>query len=413
MQKKGFNTALITLPLLYFMLTCILTSPQYRNFFDVTFATICGAIVYLVFLFYSNNLNMPKGHSVLLLLGVQILIIGIYTFFISHKFYLEETKGYIKGLIFLCATWLVSIILKEIEPKKRKTFVLIYLFAIVLFSALTLYVELTGPENIIRYTAMGIFLDANVIFGGYDFIYSLVIVYTALFFYYVLNRKKISIGNRIFIIISLVIMFLTILFSNFSTAILLTVLFSFAPFIAKAKHKFIVTFFILFAFMVLSRSIAEIIKSLPLNSLTTIRISNLILSLVGEENIVNPISGDGQRLDRILWTLNVIAEKPIFGGIVDSFQEVFGNHTEWLDKTARYGLFYMVLHASFWMTARKKIIAFCETTEEKNLIKTAFLVFIILGFTNPIALVTTPAPLFLLCPHLNTVFTAEDNKIKL
>ena len=185
-----------------------------------------------------------------------------------------------------------------------------------------------------------------------------------------------------------------------------------SPFLAKVKHKIILAAFLLVVFFVFSRPIAEFVENLPLSELTTKRISDLILSLTGYEGVENPIFGEGQRLDRMIWSLKIVAENPIVGGFVGNTIQAFGYHTEWIDKAARHGLLYMVFHAAFWVTAFKKLVSYCETLEQKNLIKTSFLVFIFLGFTNPITLVTTPAPLFLLCPFLTTAFPIIDKETK-
>ena len=411
MEKKISNTILISLPLLYFMLSCVLTSQKYRSIFNIGLSLFCGVIAYLVFLIASNGFNTKNELGLVVLSGVQIAIIGVSTLFITDSVYLEDTKNYLRGLLVLSISWLASIVLQEIDENSVKVLVRIYLFAIVLFSAFTLYVEFTGPENIIRNTAMGVWFDAKLIYGGFDFIYSIVIVYCVLFFYYMSNRKKLSTGNSFFIVISLIIIFLTVAFSNYSTAFLLVVVFSFAPFLSKSKHKIIISILLVFAFWVLSEPIADLIENLPLSELTTKRISSLIRSLTGNEGARNPIAGEGQRLDRIFWSLKIIVKNPIFGGFVANTTEQFGYHTEWIDKAAKHGLLYMVFHAAFWINARKKLVDFCKTDEEVNLIKTAFLVFIILGFLNPITLITTPAPLFLLCPFLSVAFPIDDKKI--
>ena len=275
MDKKVSNTVLISFPLLYFMLSCVLTAQKYRSIFSVSLALMCGLIAYLVFSINTNSINIRNELSVVLLSVIQIAIIGISTLFISNSLYLEETKGYLKGLLVLSISWLAYIVLREIDKKSLKILVRIYLFAIVLFSAFTLYVEFTGPENVIRYTAMGIFYDAGVIYGGYDFIYSIVVVYCALFFYFISNQKKLSIESRIIILVALVIIFLTVAFSNYSTAILLVVFFSVSPFLAKVKNKVSLAFVLLvgfIVFLIFSKPIAEIVRGLPLPELTTTRI---------------------------------------------------------------------------------------------------------------------------------------------
>ena len=412
MEKKVSNTVLISLPLLYFMLSCVLTSQKFRNIFSIELSLLCGVMAYFVFSLSTSGLSTRNDEFGLIFLsGIQIAMIGIGAFFIRDSLHLEETKAYLNGLLVLSISCLASFVLQGIDEKSLKILVRIYLFAIVFFSVLTLYVELTGPENVIRYTAMGIFHEASVIYGGYDFIYSIVIVYCVLFFYYILNRKKISFGSRFFIVTSLIIIFLTVALSNYSTALLLIVFFSFSPFLAKVKHKIIWAILLMLVFFVFSRAIAKLVENLPLSELTTRRISNLILSLTGHEGVENPISGEGERLDRMVWSLKIILENPLIGGFLGDTKLPFGYHTEWIEKAARHGLIYIGVHAAFWIKSYKKTVSYCETIEQKNLIKTAFIVFVFLGFLNPVTMVTTPAPLFLLCPFLSTAFPVLEEKL--
>ena len=407
-MKKNHTDITLLLPTLYFMLTCVVTSVVYRKIFAITIAIAFAFIVVAIKLATDNKFVNCFDNTATYLGLLQIFYILLISLVVKAE-YKEHIQTYLKSIIILFFIWTTYLMLKNSSKSTIKFLVKAYLIVIAICTCCTIYIELTGPENVIRDTAAGKYFPSILPYGGYDFIYSLVLIYSALVVYLSLNKKEISKVNKLWITFLLVIMFLAIALSNYSTALIFIVVATVIASIMKFKHKFLLAIAILIIIYASADVLAAFVRSLPLSDLTTSRISDVILSLTGKGSANDHLTGDGQRWDRTLWSFKIFADYPIFGGFVSKAGLKFGFHTEWIDQMARYGVIYIIIHLIFFIKARKTIINDCETQNSKLVVKIVFYFLLALGFFNPITLVVTVSSIFLLCPFLDDIFLNKDN----
>lgn len=411
MQKKISYFILIMIPMLYFMLTCVMTSILYRKVFSIMLALACGLWVVVVKMttreFRSDLLCNTTIFAVL-----QFVFIVIMSLAVQNAAYAQNINGYMKDLLILFFLWAVYLSLRRMSDDKIKWLVRIYLVAIFVCTCFTLYVAIIGPKDVIRDTASGDFFDAPVPYGGFDFIYSLDIVYACLAYYLSINRDRLAFGTKLIMIAMLAVIFVTVALSNYTTALLLIVVSTIWACVVRVKHKALLFVALVGGFFVCAEGIAAAIKALPLSELTTSRLADVVLSMTGHAVEDTHLTGEGQRFDRILWSLRIILEHPIIGGYLGNTKLPFGDHTEWIEQFARYGLLYILLHMGFWVGAGKRILRQCERDDTRSTLKIGYWVLLLVGFLNPIALVTTPAPLFLLCPFLDKVFPVKSVSVE-
>ena len=223
------------------------------------------------------------------------------------------------------------------------------------------------------------------------------------------GRTRISPAKKI-IMISLMILFaLTIVVSGFSTAFALILLASIFIIPKKLQTKLSLIGLLAFCVYIIPEILTNIIESIPyMPKITSDRLSDLILSFSGKGSS-DYLTEEGQRMDRIMWSIEQFKEYPIFGALVSGKRESIGGHTEWIDQLARYGIVTALFNALFWgATFQKMKENYAPDSITHKSIRAAFVIYFILGFLNTISMVVTSATLFVLCPFLESLFTREE-----
>lgn len=162
-------------------------------------------------------------------------------------------------------------------------------------------------------------------------------------------------------------------------------------------------------FFVFPKQLASLVQSFPyIPKITSTRITDLILVFTGQAS-VEYVAGEGQRFDRMGWSIDAFFANPLFGAVGSNAPEKLGGHTEWIDQAARYGIFPMICNTAFWISTYKKMRHDTEEMSATNrCVRNAFVMYLILGFLNPISMVVTTAPLFILCPFVEDIVDTKD-----
>lgn len=340
-----------------------------------------------------------------------ILMVVLASVLTSRSSYADTASNYYKQLIVLMLIWGLYIYLRNCNKKNAGFFITLYLVCVSISAVYTAYVALIGGEDIIRLTASGVF-DGKFAFlyGGFDFIYALVLIYTAILTVLRNMWKQMGVIIRILLVILEILFAFTIIVSGYGTAFTLILVFTLWQLIPKGVGSLITIVVILVLVFVFPTVITNAISAIPfIPELTSSRLNELILSVSGQGSSAY-ITDDGQRMDRIVWSLKVFFENPIWGGFIGDTELSFGYHTEWIDQLARYGLITTIFNAAFWMFTYKKISKnsiMNDDRESYKCFKNTFIMFVILGFLDPISMVVTVCPLLVLSPFISKVIVKE------
>ncbi|TXC82182.1 hypothetical protein FS935_21015 [Metabacillus litoralis] len=188
--------------------------------------------------------------------------------------------------------------------------------------------------------------------GGYELVYSLVFLCIILFFILVNLKliKKSMIGPSSVVFI---LFFLTIIFANYFTALLILTL-AFATITLMKKWNMLVKFFLIvlgFIVLVFSKDILILITNWFISFLGNGSTVDKLLIL--QSNILGYGGVDNVALNRAMTietSWHAFLQSPIFGIVIDSIEQTggflsgFGQHSYIMDTFALYGLFIGILN---------------------------------------------------------------------
>jgi hypothetical protein len=210
--------------------------------------------------------------------------------------------------------------------------------------------------------------------GGYELIYFLVFICIILFFQ-IINRKELGLKNNLillFLIVLLILFCMTVIYSNYLTALLMLLVSFTVILYDKTKN-------LLFRIYIVSTSVILLIFSKSLFELIT----DWLIIFLGEGATVNKLitlqsdiggnTGGGsillERTTRLEQSWDAFAQSPIFGIITDSiysnggFLVGFGQHSQIVDTFALFGLviglinIYIILHPFLLRMKRKNVLS--------------------------------------------------------
>ena len=220
---------------------------------------------------------------------------------------------------------------------------------------------------------------------GFNYIYSLSLVLTLLLYAF---RKR-SFNNERLLVFFLIVWSLSIVFivfkSLYTTAIMLMGVGAVLAFFYGRKNwkgkLFISGVVLILLFLYLVPYVEKQLLSIDSEyALITYRLDEISSSLTGAG--IDADASGGARLNRTLTSLNTFIHYPLFGvNHLTANREIFdgvliGNHAEWVDSMAEYGLFSFLLFFFLIKSARK-------VSRQRGL-NAVFLLYVIIGFLNPV-----------------------------
>ena len=409
-QRGLTGTLFLNVMLIYCLVRFGLVFTMTIGWFRIPFVVVVGAGIIFLFACVNRVYAGQLLQANFICLIFNIFSVGVLKNFINNSSDIGIADSYFNNLIVLVVLWGVYLYMQWQSAKSRRWLAGIYLFVVAVSAVYTFYVALDGGDYIIRNTAFGE-RDARypLAYGGFDFIYGLVLVYTILLVVLANGRKRMKKSRQILIIALMVLFALTIIASNYSTAFMLILLGTI--FIAPKKNstRIILLVLLVLSLYVFPLPLTRLIESIPyLPRLTSYRINELILSFSGQGSSAY-LTDDGQRLDRMLWSVKAFMAHPILGVYGSGDDNVLGYHTEWIEQLARYGIFTAIFNTLFWVISYRNMK--CNTVHgsvTSKCLTGAFFVYLVLGFLNPISMVVTSAPLFVLCPFAENLFMEQE-----
>lgn len=381
----------------------------------LTYVIFAGALAVVYFLLTRSKYRNHYFGTNFLFIICCAFSVALACLFTTNQEYGNTAVAYFKQLIILLLIWGIYVFLIQSDQKVVRAFVAVYLLCISASAVYTAFVAFTGEEDVIRATAFGEYdVRFPFTYGGFDFIYGLVLIYTALLTALKKMWRRLKFLVRVLLLAMEVLFALTIIVSGFSTAFVLILIFTVWQLIPRTSLKIVSLLLILLMLYAFPEVITNAINGIPfIPELTSSRLNELILSLSGQGSS-GYITDDGQRLDRIIWSLEVFLEHPLFGGFIGNTKLPFGYHTEWIDQLARYGIFTTLFNAAFWVFTYvkiKKVALESNDNATYGCIRNTFFMFAILGFLNPISMLVTACPLFVLAPFISNSLKKEHELI--
>ena len=409
-SKRKFTIAdVLNLLMVFCFLRFGLVMTAGFGFFSLPLVVAAGALIVFAYTFLSKQYSSQFLRTNTIFLLLNIICIVFLRLFMTQASYISTATNYINQLIILLLLWGFYLCLRKQTPETRKRVTAIYLIAVMISAVYTFYVALNGHSSIIRNTAFGEFdTRFRFMYGGFDFIYGLVIIYATLLIVLAQGWKKIRNNVKLGMLLMLLLTAATTIISGYSTAFALILVFTFLVAPKRKSTKFVLIVVFVFAVFVFPDAIVDLIEAIPfMPKITSRRLGEMLFSFAGGGS-VDYITKDDQRLSRILWSLQAFGDNPLLGVFANNSSNRLGNHTEWIDKLAMYGSIAAFCNAGFWVGTYSRIKRLSEQMPiTQRCIVSAFILYFVLGFLNPISMVVTSAPLFILCPFAEELFINE------
>jgi hypothetical protein len=305
------------------------------------------------------------------------------------------------------------------EDEKYNSLLFIIITGIFIFFSVKTLLFLEINPMAARDIISSVIDEVVMIGGGYSLAYGLTIIVPALFYFtihqidkdYISNLiTKHKIANKVYrlILLFIIILFSAVIVKSMYVISFFLLIFGFILTIVfvlfnkfKKKHAFLIIISIVLFFLVTKGLFVDSV----LNYVSTVESFPVLMSRVIDViNIFQNMSFTASddlvvRSDLYMDSLSLFFDNFIFGiGYKYSLDFVLmhaaglGTHSEWFDTLAKYGVFGLFM---IWFLISARKIYF-----EKKGFKIAFLLFIILGFVNPVNLFTIYFATFYYVPKI-------------
>ena len=242
----------------------------------------------------------------------------------------------------------------------------------------------------------------NALKGAFSLIYSLSIIIPTIV-YVLKSRKKIGAKSKSIVLVASILFgvysFILVFRSYFITALITTIVgVLFALIYEKRRWLLKGGSIILVAISVFLASFTSLVSyidniSYGASRQITPKLYELKYLLTGETTKAGDLSS---RANLALSSLNTFLENPIVGvsykakDFEDTITIGVGNHSEWLDNLALYGLFSLLLFSFIYMASKQQLTQYGFSL--------SLLLFFFLGCNNPVLSFSMLCNVFLLIP---------------
>ena len=217
------NKILLFFPVFCALKYCLTFTDDF-SIFGLTRVFIIGVFGIFVLSLISPTFSNGFYKKNIIFLAVYIVILFLFSMYVTDTNSITNLDTYTKKLLMLFVFWGMYTLVNLFSQKEKKLFALMFFICIFISSAYTLYVALTIGSDMVRQTTVSVYSDeVSNTYGGYDFIYILVLVYISVTLSYKNHKKNIPLGMKIFVYAFFVVAFLTVICSGFGTALLLMV----------------------------------------------------------------------------------------------------------------------------------------------------------------------------------------------
>jgi len=405
-ENKTVNISSVHSAMITFVLLWSVFSPL-QEVLNFTFIASLFLIWFLSAIFVRKKFFLECCKANLIYFIFYIILV-LRVFFAENK---DEVSQYFncQGLlykfamifIFFCA----FIYYKDKSSKYKKNLLLMLLTAYTVSCVISLY-YLSKDKYIYRDN-----FDLTRHFGlaSHDFIYTSIIL--ASFLLYLIVRNK---HNRTLYLIVIIIMSLLTLKTNYTTAIILYIVFIGYIIIELCvkKNKLIIwitaTAIILLFFVFKSdilSCLGSFINSMKISDVVRARLLELIDAMSGSLGNESDLS--------IRFTLqnvskNTFLANPLFGVNYSNYNEItVGQHSQWMDNLAQFGIIGNTILISYFIYIYKYTRKFAFTIISRQCINFSWIFFIVFGFLNPNMRATFFLCMFIFAPFLNSLCSPD------
>ena len=392
------STAFHTLNILYLLtFFCLFGAGRYSM---IGYGLLLAYLI-LSFLFYPKQATYAFFSKKALPLYIYLLFLLLT----GKMNFVYPTIQFIILVPLLILNFQISLIDKQPKLLKSQVYYNITLYFILLFFIIQYLIFIWENPMAARYLVSTNKDETVSIGGGFSMPYGLCLLIPFLF--RVLKEYKMPYINKIVVVSFILISSFLIVRSSYTTAIVLLFVGIAYSFICNSSLHNQIYFFI-FA-LVFAIPLFEIIPSVvsyinPDSYVLEDRIEEMRLILSDADNVTE---GDfGSRIALAKSSLLTFLEYPIFGaGPVVGYnysalwRAGVGSHCEWIDIFARYGLFALLI-----------IRYFAANISSKAPVHKATLVmFVLLGFLNPVMLNQIIIVVFYLVPMTNYLLKSSNS----
>lgn len=257
-------------------------------------------------------------------------------------------------------------------------------------------------------------VSSKILFGlsGYDFIYGLIILNIILTVYL---AKKIINKKRILYILFIILNTFTITLSGYTTATIMNIIFifiaiSFSGSISKILAVALIGVLLLFPSFLPNIIVwGSRLSFIP--SIISERLHDMAMFISGNSNSLPYLNDSGGRGERFILSLNLFLKHPLLGNFLTEKNSEFGEHTEWIDRLAQFGIIIVALVILFWYCRYKEAKKQLKRDSVTDLgLKISYLYFIVLGFLNPASYILTVFPLLFFVPNLHLLYVPDNSE---
>lgn len=354
--------------------------------------------------FYHRAMRLPS--SLLWLLVYALML------FLSSAFLDSIFNKYTYGAFYLIVMMCFTIYYKQEQFKQeRKVIWFVYLMEITVIALVTAITCIRDPY-VARVIAGGMGDNVSstngLLVAKFDNVYAFaLLVVFLLAIYSKMIYKKIC-------IVILAVLAICLYFVNFATALFITILFIALMFILKKPSKVAIVSVIAVAFILIFRTlIADLMVFLAYNLNLTDFLSGKLLDIAAVLT-KQDIAHDNTLVMRLGYSadaLKIFSRHPIIGiyGFTSYLDErvLLRDHNVWFDMLAYFGIVRIIPFLGFlgaWYKNNKAIFSKFKASP----IAYVFILWIILGFLNPVNKQSIQVFLFVLLPLSDVLFTKDE-----
>jgi hypothetical protein len=421
LETPGNVTAVSTLPSLLALVVLYLTllAPRVDNYW-LYLAVALGIWIATTFAVSPQTvIRLPLAY--LLFLFWVLLVVVLPSAGSDDAVKLTTGVGLALGPIIMYDTLLGGA--TSASQRRRNAFTLFVGLApmVLWLIAVNIYYLAQNPM-LARYLTSDQYFDAHLVGaglpvamgGGFDFIYGVLLLSPVAM--YLARRDGLRVFERALLVALSLLVLILVYMANFATAFLVCAVTTAISLFGRSSSRISLASYAVAASLVLSglllarqflsSAIVGVAAFFPSGSVIGRRLDELSELLVQSVRTTSV----GFRFDSALLSLSSFLDSPLFGqaylvGFNFARESAHvGQHSEWIDTLARYGIIGSFFLLGFIYAALRRLHAAHAGSEHQRLIVVPILAIVVLGFANPILGSSALVFMFVLIPSAIIIF---------
>ena len=274
----------------------------------------------------------------------------------------------------------------EDNNKKTISFVIVFILAFYIITSITTNIGCQIYPLASRDLASGVHGDSDLSgvyksmnIGGFDFIYSVVLVVPLLIGTIKIKKK---IVYWIIAVPSLLLIGLAVISSQYTTALLIYLLGIASIFLKKRNGSVLAPFFYSLLLMIVIVPLLSVLTTMIQGDILSERINDIFSFLTGERSNLNEIDGMDDRMIKWSTSIDTILAYPLIGSWLAKGGSA-GGHSFFLDSIAIYGIVGVVLLYAMYKNIYMLFIHKYKSYSCYNYLLYVLVLSILIAFLNP------------------------------